>query len=213
MIPVVRLEAMPSIGVLTRGRSLSDLDRDEDRTDYIRSCFSQRGGDSYFGSKFDRYAESFGRHIRAFADTAARADRALRDALSLFSDEDIIRPCTTLKSLRTLPPCMYKSILSMPVLYDLFREGRVQGWGELTYEDIKGEDKRYKRLLETNGSMTIMPGYEDPEQEDTLTWVWKTDDPDLTAQQIEDIRATRQYIEDLMATTQLDPTDLDMIRS
>lgn len=204
---------MPSIGVLSRGGSISDLDLDEERSDYIRSAFAQRGGDRYFGSQYDRYYQSFDRTIRTFTNRSRKVDQTLRDALALFSEEDIIRPCVTEETLRRLPPVMYRPILAMPALYRLFREGRIQGFGELTFDDIKGEDRRYRRLLERNGTMLIDPEHDNPEKEDKLMWTWTTDDPDLTVQQIDDILSTRKYVEKILRMTDLDPTDLDMNRS
>lgn len=213
MIPVIRLDAMPSLGVLSRGSSIRDIDLDDDRSEYIRATFAQRGSDRYFGSNYDKYYRTFANTVTRFTDSARRADRAIRDSLSLFSEEDIIRPCITEATLRKLPPVMYKSILSMDPLDHLFREGRIQGWGELTYDDMRGENRRYRRLLKRNGSMMIDPEFDDPTKEDRLMWTWTTEDPDLTLQQIEDILATRKYVESILRQTALDPTDLDMVRS
>lgn len=210
---VIKVDAMPSWGMMANFSSLGTYDQQAEGLDYLQSIFNQRGANRYFGSTADRYRDTFDRTIRTQIDRTRRADLAIRDALSVFTEDDAIRPCISEASLRRLPPSMYKAILSHRPLYNLFRQGRVQGWAEYTPEDIKPEVRRWTRLLDRNGAMLIDPEHDNPEKEDKLCWTWTTEDPDLSLQQIIDIKRTRRFVDYVLENSQLDPTDLDMVRS
>lgn len=208
-IPVMRVSSLPSIGLLTSNNSLESLDRRDELNSYIRESFAQRGGDRYFGSSDDRYYQVFSNTVRQYRDDSDRTLRRLRDALAVTETANIIRPCITERSLRNLPPVMYDSILSMPDMYRLFRRKRIQGWAGITPEDIKPKVGMYTRLLDVNGTINI----KDDCDEQKFRWIWKPGDPELTAQQIIDIKRTREYVQSILDGTELDPTDLDEIRS
>lgn len=210
-IPVVHVATMPSLNFLSGHRSLEYWDDREDLHSYIRERFAQRGSDRYFGSKDDRYYQVFADVVGRHARNMKLAMGNIRDALADMSTDDIIRPCITQKSLRNLPPSMYEAVLSLPSLYYYFRRHRVQGWGELTPEDIEPKVRQYRRLIDFNGRLSMEP--KDKEKEQKFHYTWTTDDPCLTAQQIYDIRRTREYVESILAETELDPTDLDEVRS
>lgn len=210
MIPVVKLDAMPSVGALIRFQDSRNFDRSEERADYIRSTFAPKGGHTYFGSSADRYADAFGKTISQVYLSSRRANKIIRDSVALFSNTDEIRPCVTEGSLSRLPPIMYKSILSHRPLYNLFRQGRVQGFGELTIDDIKPEVQRYRRLIDLNGTIQFNERHQ---QDQPLVWTFSTADPDLSVQDIIDIKKTREYVDYILSQTELDPTDLNTIRS
>lgn len=200
---------MPSVGSIIRYQDARSFTDSEDRADYIRNAFAPKGGHTYFGSSSDRYADSFSRTIAQVYTASRRANRIIRDAVALFSDTNEIRPCTTEASLRKLPPVMYESILSHRPLFDLFRQGRVQGFAELTVDDIKPKVQTYRRLLDKNGTVQYDTRHT---QEQPFVWTYHTGDPDLSVQDIIDIRKTRDFIDQILYNTELDPTDLDMIR-
>lgn len=211
-IPVIRVETVPPLNMLNSNYTLEDLERREERHARIRESFRERfGGNSFFGSSDDKYAEVFGRTMRRHTYSLSRTARQLQDVLYTISDEDIIRPCTTLRQLRRLPPCMYEAVLSLPSLYYYFRRHRVQGWGELTPEDIEPKVKQYRRLIDFNGRLCGDPT--DKTKEQKFHYVYTSDDPCMTAQQIYDIRRTREFVEAVLAGSELDPTDLDETRS
>lgn len=212
-IPVIKVSAMPSVNMLSNLDSLESLEQREERHAFIRSSFARRNGNDYFGSAADRYYESFANTIRTHVDRIGKAARRLRDAFAVVSTENIIRPCVTERSLRNLPPVMYEAVLSLPDLYYYFRRRRVQGWGELTPDDIKPKVGQWKRLIDVNGKIEDPIRDEDQNKEQHFKWTWTTDDPCLTVQQIWDIRATRDYVQSILDGTELDPTDLDEARS
>lgn len=212
-IPVIHVASTPPLSMLSGFHSLEDMDRREELHAYIRDSFERRvgGPSTYFGSAGDRYAGVFENTMRQHTYRLSRAANQLRDARAMFTDENIIRPCTTLKQLRKLPPVMYEPILSLPSLYRYFRRHRVQGWGNITPEEIEPKVKMWRRLIDFNGHLNMDPA--DKTKEQKFHYVYTTDDPYLTAQQIYDIRRTRQFVESVLAGSELDPTDLDEVRS
>lgn len=212
-IEVIKLDAMPSVGMLThQNTSWSSYDRMEERDEYLRNAFAPLGGNSYFGTANDKYYQAFQNTIMQHVETGQRALRRIRDAMAVMSTEDVIRPCTAELSLRNLPPKMYLPILSLPDLYHLFRLQRVQGWGELTPADVQPYVEVYNRLIDKNGTAKLW-FEEKSKTEPYVVWKYCTGDPNLTAQQIFDIKRTRDYVQDILDNTDLDPTDLDTARS
>lgn len=205
--------ALPSIGVLSRFDDYQSIDLDthaHGTVDYINSTL---GDFSYFDSDMDRYADAFRRTIRRHSDAVRRANRELKISLGIISGKDEIRSCASEDGLRNLPPVMMPILMCDDRVFSLFRQHRIQGWGDYTVEELLPEKRKWDRLLKHNGTNRYNPKSSDPAKMSTFRWVHKTGDPDLTIQQLDDIEETREYIEEILATTDLDPTDLDMMRS
>lgn len=208
-IDYIRVSSAPSVGSLSRFDTLASLDRQEDRHAYIRDYFSSKDSGRYFGGSNDRYFQAFESSIMNHVRSATRSTRKIRDALALTTEEDTIRPCTTERALRVLPPSMYRAILSMPEMYNKLRLGGIQGWGELKADDIEQDVAMYDRILNRNGKLKMRPNLKQ-DREQFLVYSSKPGDPILTAQQILDIDATRDFVQGILDNTDLDPTDLDM---
>lgn len=97
-------------------------------------------------------------------------------------------------------------------MHRLLQLDRIQGWGGLKALDLEEDVERYTRILDIDGKldMDFTPTEEDPEQ--YIEFSFAPGDPMLTARQITDIMDTRDYVQRVLDGTELDPTDLDMIR-
>ncbi len=210
-IQFVRVAAPPPIGSLSSLGDIRALDRQRDINNYLRDHFTSRGAREYFGSKYDRYYDTFQNTIAKHFTNSYSASNTLREALANVSDVDCIRPITTMQGLRRIPPSMYLAILSQPDLYLEFEEGRVHGFGKLTAENVKPYVEMYERIIEKNGYLDM--DHDLPKDKNqVITWSWTTDDPELTASEICDLRRTRSFVSYVIKETQLDPTDISDIR-
>lgn len=207
-----KVKSIPSISSLSRFGDYREIGYDSQNTrllEYLNRGFNNTG---YFGSERDRYREAFGTTINHFLNRSFIAENDLRRSLGALSDIDDFRDCSTEESLRNIPPCMTEAITyGCRPLYELYNQNKVQGWFESTKEERIEGKKKWHRLLYQNGVSRYKEG--DKDEVSTHRWMWKTGDPDLSFQQLDDIEATREYVEWILENTDIDPTDMDEIRS
>jgi len=118
-----------------------------------------------------------------------------------------IIPITEEDMLRTIPTCMHMPILQYAPMKKLFDQGRIFGFG---YDFVPEEDP-YGRLI-NNGTCEDVLASLDENDEITLTWEWRSDDPDLSFEEIDAIEETRNFIDRFLAESNMDPTDYGNLR-
>ena len=209
-LPVIKVSEVPSVAAIHSFGSIERMNRQEELRDYLSDSFKSLGS-SYFGSTYDKYRDTFASTMRRYVHAADSAISRVRNALSLTSQENVIRLCNTSGPLRRLPPVMYNFILSIPELHRLHKLGRVQGYADIDPAEITREMvKDHRRLFEQNGTVQVVEG---KTKKSCISWVWKTTDPELTARDLLDIDLTRDYVNSILNLTEVDPTDMDEVRS
>lgn len=206
------ITALPSFGMLTNFNEPWDSRTDERTADAVAYINSTLGNSSYFDSDRDRYSSSFRRTIDRHFRDVARTNRDIRIARGALTQRDEFRPCVTPDTLSNLPPCMYKSVLAEPTLYTLFKQKRVQGFGDLTEEDMDGEVERWRRLIDVNGHATLRPRKTPTNRLTVFSFRFESDDPFLTPEQMDAVADTRAYVAWILKNTESDPTDLTQLR-
>lgn len=207
----IKASTVPSIGQLTRSYDINSLDRQEDLNNYLRDRYSSYGAGDYFGSKYDPYFAVFQKTMDQHFTSVGNKSRRFRESIAQTSDRNMLKPLVTFESLYHVPPVMYRPVLATPSVYQAFCRGDLQGYGHLTKEDIKPWVEVYARLIDQNGRLDMDPDLP-KDQEQHLVWTWTTDDPEMTALQVQDMRRTREFLDYVMTKTEIDPTDPSDIR-
>jgi len=205
--------AMPSIGVLSRFEDYNTIDTYGDTSGLVNYLQSTLGDCSYFNSDMDRYSSVFNRTIDRHISETSRVNRELKIALGAVSNKDEIRNCATERGLRNLPPVMMPIMMSYQPIYDLWTGNHIQGWGNFTREEMKVEKRKWDRLLNQNGVNRYNPRTSKDDGISYFRWIHKTGDVDLTLADLDAIEETQEYIDQVLAESDLDPTDLDEVRT
>jgi len=207
------MSAMPSIGVLSRFNEYNTIDTYSDTSGLVNFLQSTLGDTSYFNSSMDRYSAAFGRTIEYHNNEVAKVNRELKIALGAVSGNDEIRICANERGLRNLPPVMMPIMMSYQPIYDLWLGNHIQGWGDYTREEMKIEKRKWDRLLNQNGVSRYNQRTSKEDDTSYFRWIYKTGDPDLTLADLDAIEETQEYIDQILAESDLDPTDLDEVRT
>lgn len=118
-----------------------------------------------------------------------------------------IIPITEEDMLRAIPTCMHMPILQYAPVKKLFDQGRIFGFG---YDYVPDEDP-YGRLI-NNGTCFDVLDNMDENDEITLTWEFRSDDPELSFEDLDAIEETRNFIDKFLLESNLDPTDYGNLR-
>lgn len=214
MIHYVQASSMPSFGVLSGGQYATQVNGQYQSQ--VLDLLNSGSGSSYFGSTADRYRDVYANTMRQHVATVWQANEQIYAAAGALANTDEIRPLTTPEAISAPPPCMVKAVLSYPPLNDLWRNGYVQGYGDLTPEECVNDREYYTREILRNG---IVHTDDDATGKALITddalhfeYEWHDDDPYLTHKQKEDIRETWRYIQKILDDTDMDPTDITSVR-
>lgn len=119
------------------------------------------------------------------------------------------RPITQADQLCYVPAPMQIPILTMPEIRQLHQSGQIFGFG-IPVDAVPEEDV-YGRLI-NNGKVEVTSTKDHPEDV-YQTWEWRTDDPELSFSDLDNIESTRRFLREFLEAQsraggdQLDPTD------
>lgn len=204
MLQITQLNDVPSVGALLGSRGSQEL---------LSSINRSLGSNAFFGSNDDRYGHLHQNFVTKFIEPIRRANSMICDLSARLVNNDYFRSLTTPDELRACPPCMMPSLLTHEPLYNLFRQGRVNGWGYVPEAFVDAREQ-YKRLVETNGTVwyeTSSPNLKDGEFWDETTIHYGID-PQISFEDRIAIEETRDYIDKILRESEMDPTDLDELR-
>lgn len=185
MMPISELPITPTMGALI-GTSASTAVLDE-----INSMYNTQGG-VIFGEQGDPYADRYNMLRSKVIDQLNTAELVIKEVKADVESPYKIRRITTEEGLRFTPISMQLPIIMHEPVKKLFIEGRIQGY-DFDKEYLPEEDV-FGRLI-NNGSADLSKyAFEAEKPVDEFSWEWKTSDPDLTYDELDDIEVTRAFI-------------------
>lgn len=164
-------------------------------------------GSTFYGERYDPINNAFMmNHVLPLRQASMQIEHTVRSMLS----SDQIVPLTQIAHFESIPTAMHFPILLYPPVLELFRQGRLDGFG-YDLRDLPQEDV-YGRLL-SNGHIKDVAAHLDPKTECvTFKWHIKSSDPELSRTELRAIDLTRSYIDEILETTAWDPTLIGSIR-
>lgn len=196
-ITIDNVGQMPSLGMLIGSYSGSEVFGHIDNNSHT----------SFFGSDFDHLRQDFfNKHIYPHQRLALDLSRTVNAIMN----PDTIRLLTSIDDLKSTPLCMELPILMFEPVRSLFEAGRVEGFGyhpdSLPKEDVWG------RLID-NFSCQNVAEASDADGYYDLTGTLKSDDPDLSDDELYAIAKTRDFIlNKVLKDTKRDPTAIELPR-
>lgn len=176
-------------------------------SDVIASVNRSIGASDYFGSALDPYRDSYNAYVSRYVRPVIEAQQEIKREHGKAFKMDAIYALTSREDLMHTPPSMELPILMHPEVRWLLEKGRIEGYG-YTPDDLPEEDC-YGRLI-NNGRRTTWAGGD--AYEDVFRVTRCSTDPQLTAQELDDIERTRNFIDDFLYSTMFDPTSPEDVR-
>ena len=127
--------------------------------------------------------------------------------------KDEYRALTTEDDLRWVPPCMHLPIVYFQPIRRMLEEERIEGFG-IDPSTLADEDP-YENLCKS-GVVDDIHSSNFPDGEITIPHYEATDDPKLTWEEVDKLRATREFLAELLLnedTAHYDPTNYPAIHS
>jgi len=175
----------------------------------IVQAINEQTGSVRFGQQSTRFADATAHfHAKVVAPLRRGAEQVKNVAITAFNP-DVIRPLVTVDDFKTVPPCMYEAIVQYAPIRRLLEQGRVSAWG-IDPEHLNADDM-WGRLV-NNGYVDDVAAL-DKDGYITYTTVHESTDPIWTHDDLRAIRTTRETIDDLLRDTDLDPTNIECMRS
>jgi hypothetical protein len=157
----------------------------------------------FFGSVHDVFNSARSIWMQNIVEPIRVAYTSLKNTANKLLMNDVYIPIVKDTDFEFIPPCMHMPILMYAPVQELFKQGRIDGFGYdpdwLPTEDV------YGRLI-SNGTIDDIANQRDKEGNITFTWIFDTTDPDLTFEEIDYIEQTRAAI-DLLLKRKVDPTN------
>ena len=183
--PMTEVLITPSLSSLLGTNASSDV------LTYLNNQYGSQGG-VIFGQPGDPLADSFNNLMNVVTQQLVQTDQIVQDTVTAVEQPYMIRAITSEEQLYHTPVSMQLPILMYAPVRKLFEEDRIYGYGYdktcLPDEDVFG------RLID-NGSVVFNPDhYEDKKIPEYITEEWKTDDPILSEEELEDIEKTRAFV-------------------
>jgi hypothetical protein len=161
------------------------------------------GGGVIFGQPGDPFKDRY-KHLREQLGTSlALADQIIERTRQVVMEPEKMVPITSVEAMYDVPKSMQLPILMYEPVRTLLQEGRISGY-DIDPANLPDEDV-YGRLI-NNGRVVIG-------EDEFMTWEWKTDDPNLTEEDLEAIELTRGWIDSWLVNEMKpggdyrDPTD------
>lgn len=169
---------------------------------------SRLSNSNFFGSIDDIIAK--GRQVFIERNTLPirQSYNTIKNAVGMFIREDEYRPIISEEDLKAIPACMHDAIMRYAPVKKLFDQSRIFGFGW----DYVPEEDCYGRLLK-NGYVADVQEAMDDEGYVEFVYEFRSDDPDLSYEELDMIEETRNYIDWIMENTNYDPTDYPNDRS
>lgn len=203
--PVTAIDSAPSFGAMfgSTGR--------RDAVNRLNERWS-RGGDTYFGSADDPYADLYETWQRDIRDIAERSTQIALDAIEEASPAgNMYRPVVSVEGLESVTLAMQAALLTHKPLRKLLDEDKIYGWG-IDPSELPDEDP-WERPLR-NGTMVFEPGgpeADDPDRalhRDMIWYTWSSEDPPCSIDELNAISDSRMWIDEFLDETnhKIDPT-------
>lgn len=175
--------------------------------DLINNINSRCGGGSFFSEIADPFRQGFQNFMTQIVEPIRKVETALHSTAKALFCKDVYRPITSIKDLeKGVPPCMFSSIVYHAPVRKLLEEERIDGWG-IKADDLE-EGDIYANVLE-NGHVRFDSSTLDKNGEITIHFKESTEDPEVTYEDVQAIRATREFLDEFMSdeiTSAIDPT-------
>ena len=197
MRPAITLSgAMPSASLLMESAASAEVIQE----------INANIGYTFVGQQNDEFDNAFIRNIVRPAQQQAMEIR--RMAASIRMDDSIV-PIETIDHLRVVPPCMHLPILLFDPVRTLFEQGRIEGYG---YDpELLPTENPYQRLID-NGrvdDIDLIPRDDDGNIPLNFRWVWDSEDPNLTIDEIDAVETTYNTIRHMLEISEYSPTNPD----
>lgn len=189
------LSMMPSLGAMIGSTHSSEV---------LERLNMASGGGVIFGQPGDPIRDRYQALKTVLMDNLSLADTAVTQIRETVVHPDRMVPITSVEAVQNIPPCMKLPFVMYDPIRTLLQDGRIDGFGIdprfLLEEDV------YGRLI-NNGKVDISAGDKE------FIWLWRTDDPKVTEEDLEAVEATRGWIDRWLLKemqpggTYRDPTD------
>jgi hypothetical protein len=199
---MLELNSHPNMGDLMGGSQSSAL-----LSAYINETENRS---QYFGSNFDRLQEFRQQFVDQLVTPVRQAGvKVMNFMKQIISDEVQIKPLTTMEDLKHVPPELYLPILTYAPVYDLHKQGRIDGFG-IEPHHVKMVKPIYDRLIDENGYVDLT--YPSKFGTKFIYHEYHSTDPEMTVDMLDAIWDSREFIQEILDETELDPTDIDNLR-
>ena len=195
MNPTMDVSTMPSPGALLGTSGTSQL---------IESINNTLGHTEWFNSAQNAFSQMHNAFVQNVIQPIRQATNAISSTAVAFLNPDYYRPLTTEEDLKAIPPVMWMPILMDEPVRELHRQGRIDGFG-FDPGTIPKEDP-YGRLINNGRIDDVLTPPPNDAQYHEMTYVWDTDDPALTSEELDAIEETRSFLRMLIDTKGIDPT-------
>ena len=176
----------------------------------IKQINDQSGFNSnYYGTSNDLFGTTYRNFMSGVIQPARQAQVMLQQAQMAVNLPDVSRPLDSVAEFeKGVPPCMYDGILMYPPIRKLAEDNRIEAFGidVMTYP----VEDSYGRLI-NNGTVVLTADKFQDDGTVEFVWEWKSTDPDITQEALDDLEVTRLYLEQFLNsddTHHLDPTSL-----
>lgn len=175
---IQQLSMIPSLGAMLGNVHSNDvLDR----------LNMASGGGVIFGQPGDPWRERYKHLKEQLSSNLALADKIVERTRVLITEPQKLVPITSEEALYEVPQSMQLPILMYEPVRQLLEEGRISGY-DIDPANLPDEDV-YGRLV-NNGKVELTQ-----DEINEFTWEWRTDDPELTEEDLEAIEQTRGWID------------------
>lgn len=175
---IQQLSMIPSLGAMLGNVHSNDvLDR----------LNMASGGGVIFGQPGDPWRERYKHLKEQLSSNLALADKIVERTRVLITEPQKLVPITSEEALYEVPQSMQLPILMYEPVRQLLEEGRISGY-DIDPANLPDEDV-YGRLV-NNGKVELTQ-----DEINEFIWEWRTDDPELTEEDLEAIEQTRGWID------------------
>ena len=199
----IRVHSLQSLSILPSIGAMLGTTHSEEVLDRLRQ---QNGAGVIFGQEGDPYADKYNALCSLVHDQFGEADRTIQVIQEVIMHPNTYRAIESVEDLYAVPECMVEPILMLPAISGLLKDGRIYGYG-IKPENLPEEDV-FGRLID-NGKVECVDG----KMPDTYVWHWKSDDPVITEEELDNVKKTREWVSDFLVKQMepggdwIDPTD------
>ena len=174
---IQQLSMIPSLGAMLGNVHSNDvLDR----------LNMASGGGVIFGQPGDPFKDRYAYLREQLGTSLSLADKIIERTRQAILEPERLTPITSVEAMYDVPKSMQLPILMYEPIRTLLQDGRISGY-DVDPNNLPDEDV-YGRLI-NNGRVEINSGV------DEMVWEWKTDDPNLTEEDLSAIEQTRGWID------------------
>jgi hypothetical protein len=193
MTGAIVMGVTPSLGSLVGSAGTDSL---------LQQINRDLGGSNFFGSVNDIISQGRSMFITNVVQPFKAIGNTFKNLVGLMDQDETFISIQSEEQLKSIPMCMHDSIMRYAPVKKLFDQGRIFGFGW----DYVPEDDIYDRLIE-NGHVKNIQEAMDEEGYVEFKYHFVSTDPDLSFDDLENIRESREYIDHILNETDLDPTD------